>query len=140
MNTIDKYREILGNTDKIALATAADNIPSVRIVNFCCKPEQPDILYFASDRDNRKVTEFARNNNIAFTSVPSEGIPHVRSIKATVQKSRYTINDMAQLFISSIPGYDETIAAIGDTLDVFEIHVSEAMIIAGFEEPDFITF
>lgn len=55
MSTINKYQEVLGNTNEIALATAVENIPNVRIVNFCCNPEQPNILYFASDRDNRKV-------------------------------------------------------------------------------------
>jgi len=140
MSAINKYQEVLKNTNEIALATAVENIPNVRIVNFCYNPEQPNILYFASDRDNRKVTEFAQNNIIAFTSVPTEGIPHVRSIKAIVQKSNHTINDVAQLFISAISGYDKTISAIGDRLDVFEIHVSEAMVISGFEEPDFITF
>ncbi len=140
MSTIKKYQEVLGSTNEIALATSVENIPNVRIVNYCYNSEQPDILYFASDRSNQKVKEFARNNTIAFTSIPSEGIPHIRSIKATVQKSNYTINDMAQLFISSIPGYDETIAAIGDTLDVFEIKVIQAIIIEGFEEPNIITF
>lgn len=140
MRTMKKYQEVLGSTNEIALATSVDNIPNVRIVNYCYNPEQPDILYFASDRSNQKVKEFDRNNRIAFTSIPSEGIPHIRSIKAAVQKSSNTINDMAQLFISAIPGYEETIAAIGDTLDVFEIRVSEALIIEGFEEPDVITF
>lgn len=140
MSTIKKYQEVLGSTNEIALATSVENIPNVRIVNYCYNPEQPDILYFASDRSNQKVKEIAQNNVIAFTTIPSEGIPHIRSIKATVQKSSYTINDMAQLFISAIAGYDETIAAIGDTLDVFEIKVSEAIIIEGFEEPDIITF
>ncbi len=74
MNGINKYQEVLASTNKIALATATENIPNVRIVNFCFNPEKPDILYFASDRDNRKVREFARNNIIAFTSVPTEGI------------------------------------------------------------------
>lgn len=140
MSTIKKYQEVLGSTNEIALATAVESIPNVRIVNYCFNPEQPDILYFASDRSNQKVKEIAQNNVIAFTTIPSEGIPHIRSIKATVQKSSYTINDMAQLFISAIAGYDETIAAIGDTLDVFEIKVSEAIIIEGFEEPGIITF
>nr|WP_320127961.1 hypothetical protein [uncultured Sphaerochaeta sp.] len=57
-----------------------------------------------------------------------------------MQKSKHTIDDVAHLFISAIPGYDETIAAIGDRLDIFEIHVSEAMVISGFEEPDLIIF
>lgn len=140
MSATDDYQEILSGTTELALATAVDNIPNVRIVNFCFTPERPDILYFASDRDNRKVGEFARNNVVAFTSIPKDGIPHVRSLKATVQKSARAIAEMAPLFIAAIPGYDETIEAIGDTLDVFEIHVKEAAVIAGFEEPGHVCF
>jgi uncharacterized pyridoxamine 5'-phosphate oxidase family protein len=140
MSVINKYKDVLGNTNEIALATSVENIPNVRIVNFFCNPERPHILYFAADRTNRKVQEFAQNNIIAFTSIPADGIAHVRSIKATVKKSKQTINEVAQSFISAIPGYDETIKAIGDMLDVFEIHVNEAIIVTGFEEPDFITF
>ena len=140
MSAIDDYQAILKNTNEIALATAVDNIPNVRIVNFCFMPERPDILYFASDRDNRKVSEFARNNAVTFTSIPKDGIPHVRSLKATVQKSARTIAEMAPFFIAVIPGYDETIAAIGGSLDVFEIHVKEAVVIAGFEEPGHVRF
>ncbi|MDR2891723.1 MAG: pyridoxamine 5'-phosphate oxidase family protein [Deltaproteobacteria bacterium] len=140
MDSISKYKTILGNTNTIALATSVMNNPNVRIVNFYFNQKQPNILYFASDRKNCKVEEFTRNNIIAFTSIPNEGIHHVRSVKATVQKSKQTINDMAQSFISAIPGYDETINAIGDTLDVFEIHISEAMVISDFEKPTFIKF
>ena len=141
MGTITKYQEILKTTNAIALATTVENIPNVRIVNFCRKPETPDILYFASDRSNRKVTEFAQNDNVAFTTIPSgDGICHIRSNKATVKKSTLAIDEMAPLFIAAIPGYGETLEAIGDTLDVFEIHVKEAIVISGFEEPDLIVF
>ena len=141
MSDISNYLEILGKTNEIALATAVNNIPNVRIVNFCFNADRPDILYFASDITNNKILEFEQNNVIAFTTVPADGgIPHVRSIRAAVEKSGRTMEEMAQLFISTISGYDEAIAAIGDALTVFEIHVKEAVIITGFEEPGFVTF
>ena len=142
MSAIQKYDEVIKSTNEIALATSVDSIPNVRIVNFCYKPEQPNILYFASDRDNRKVIEFRENSRVAFTTIPlsPDSIPHIRSNNAVVQKSMFSIDDVKDLFINSVPGYDETLAAIGETLDVFEIHVKEAIVITGFEEPDFITF
>jgi len=141
MSLISSYTEILEKTNEIALATAIGNVPNVRIVNFCFNKENPGVLYFASDITNNKVHEFEQNNVIAFTTVPADGgIPHVRSVRAAVQKSDRTMDEMAQLFISAIPGYDEAIAAIGEALTVFEIHVKEAVVITGFEEPGFVTF
>jgi Pyridoxamine 5''-phosphate oxidase. len=141
MSDISNYLEILGKTNEIALATSVNNIPNVRIVNFCFNAERPDILYFASDITNNKIREFEQNNVIAFTTVPADGgIPHVRSVQAAVEKSGHTMDEMAQLFISAISGYDEAIAAIGDALTVFEIHVKETVVITGFEEPGFVTF
>ena len=141
MSSVSSYMEILEKTNEIALATAVNNIPNVRIVNFCFNAERPDILYFASDITNNKIREFEQNNVIAFTTVPADGgMPHVRSVRATVEKSSCIMDEMAPLFISAIPGYDEAIAAIGDALTVFEIHVKDAVVITGFEEPGFVTF
>ncbi|MDR2033497.1 MAG: pyridoxamine 5'-phosphate oxidase family protein [Helicobacteraceae bacterium] len=141
MSAIDKYQEVLGNTNVIALATSVDNVPDVRIVNFIRDQKRPNVLLFASDRTNRKVAQFAKNNAVAFTSVPKEGdIPHVRSNNAVVTKSAQTIGDLKRSFIDAIPGYDATLEAIADTLDVFEIHIKQAIVITGFEEPDLITF
>lgn len=138
---MDKYLEILGNANDIALATSDANNPNVRIVNYYLDPKQPNVLYFASDRASPKVAEFLKNDQVAFTTIPHPGeIPHVRSISAAVKKSGRTIDDMAAAFVSVIPGYDETIKAIGHTLDVFEIHVAKAAVIVGFEAPAIISF
>ncbi|MDR1912696.1 MAG: pyridoxamine 5'-phosphate oxidase family protein [Helicobacteraceae bacterium] len=55
ISAIDKYQEVLGNTNAIALATSVDNVPDVRIVNFIRDQQRPNVLFFASDRTNRKV-------------------------------------------------------------------------------------
>lgn len=133
MDIKQAYIQVLTKANRIALATAINDIPNVRIVNFCFEADRPDVLYFASDRSNQKVKEFQSNEHVAFTTVPGEGIEHARSNHATVVQSKRSITDMAAAFIAKIPGYDETIAAIGDDLDVFEIHAADAFVILDFE-------
>nr|WP_092073572.1 pyridoxamine 5'-phosphate oxidase family protein [Dendrosporobacter quercicolus]NSL48013.1 pyridoxamine 5'-phosphate oxidase family protein [Dendrosporobacter quercicolus DSM 1736]SDM63917.1 Pyridoxamine 5'-phosphate oxidase [Dendrosporobacter quercicolus] len=138
MNTIQKeYYRVLAQTNALALATAVDNRPNVRIVNFVYAPDRPGILYFMSDRENKKVLEFQQNSNAAF---PVDGVAHVRARQALVQKSRFTIDDLKDLFIAKVPGYDQTLEAIGGTLDVFEIQVKKAVIVTGFGEPAALSF
>jgi hypothetical protein len=93
-----------------------------------------------SDRENQKVTEFGKNSNVAFTSIPDDGIRHVRSRNAVVRKSQCSMDEIKELFIANIPGYDQTIEAIGTSLDVCEIHVKEATVTTGLEAPDRVTF
>jgi uncharacterized pyridoxamine 5'-phosphate oxidase family protein len=135
-----EFYEVLNNAREIALATVVEDTPNVRIVNFVYDIEKPGILFFTSNRNNQKVIEFKENHKIAFTTVPIEGIPHVRSHKAIVKKSEYSLNDLKPIFISRIPGYDETIEVLGDVLELFEIHVNEAKIVTGFGKPLVVSF
>ena len=141
MNTAVFY-EVLETTNAIALATSVDNIPNVRIVNFCYDKNRPGVLYFTSDRENQKVKEFTINPRVAFTTIPrgDESIAHVRSCRAVVRKSDLALSEVQEAFISRIPGYDETIAAIGESLDVFEIQVQEATVILGFDSVQTVNF
>lgn len=134
--------DALDKTNAIALATSADNIPNVRVVNFCYDKNRSGILYFASDRENQKVKELGDNPHIAFTTIPVGGasVPHVRSNRAIARKSHKTLSEVQDLFISKIPGYDETITAIGECLDVFEIQINEATVIVDFDTVHTIRF
>lgn len=139
---IQPLYQVLDKTNAIALATSVDNKPNVRIVNFCYAPERSGVLYFATDRENQKVKEFIKNPYIAFTTVPvhGESIPHARSSQSIVQKSRKTLAEVQNLFIAKIPGYKETIAAIGESLDVFEIHIKQAIAVLDFDTVEIINF
>jgi uncharacterized pyridoxamine 5'-phosphate oxidase family protein len=142
MDYKNEFYHTLSKTNEIALATAVAGIPNVRIVNFCYDASKPGILYFTTDRKNQKVIEFVQNNNVAFTTVPSNGssVPHVRSNHAVVHKSRYNIDEIKDLFIQKVPGYDEMLSAIGDTLDVFEIHIKDAFVIVDYETAGPVSF
>ncbi len=133
MDIKQAYLQVLSKANRIALATAVGTMPNVRIVNFCFDADRLDVLYFASDRSNQKVEELRENEHIAFTTIPDEGIEHARSNHAIVLQSKRSIADLSAAFTAKIPGYDETIAAIGDTLDVFEIHTADAFVILDFE-------
>lgn len=102
------YERIRNAATEIALATSVDGVPNVRIVNFCRDPDRPGTLYFSTDRSNDKTAEFARNDRVAFTTLPKEGTEHVRSRCATVRRSQRSIDDMKELFLEQVPGFEET--------------------------------
>ena len=133
--SFNEFYDTLDSAKTIALATSAECIPNVRIVNFCYDKSRLGVLYFATDRENQKVKEFALNNRVAFTTIPLDvnSIPHIRSQQAKVCKSEKSLADVQDLFVARIPGYDKAIAAIGESLDVFEVHVEEAVVILGFD-------
>lgn len=135
-----EYERVLDAATEMALATSADGVPNVRIVGFCRVPDCPGTVYFSTDRTNDKVLEFARNDRVAFTTIPKEGTEHVRTRDATVRKSERSIDDMKALFLERLPGFDEVLEAIGDALDVYEIHVREAVVVLGLEEPGRVNF
>ena len=142
MDNKEKFSKILEKSSTLALATSAENIPNVRIVNFCQDKQHPEILYFASDRENNKVREFLENKNIAFTTIPAmeNEIAHVRSNNAVIEKSRYSIYELKDIFIEKIPAYVETIEEIGELLDIFEIHIKKAVTITGYDDLSEILF
>ena len=62
MELIQDFKRIMDETYKIALATSVDNIPNVRVVNFCDIPENKGVIYFASFRGLPKTLEVSQNN------------------------------------------------------------------------------
>ena len=140
MNYEQVLLQSLAATNRLALATAVANVPNVRMVNFCYDEKRPDILYFASDRGNRKVFEFTENDKVSFTTIPHEGVVHVRSSNAVVKKSELPLSEVKDLFVARVPGYDQTLDAIGESLDVFEIHIKEVLVIADFENAGTVSF
>lgn len=140
MDFLKEFNKIMENTNNIALATAVDNIPNVRMVNFYYNPQNKGVLYFASFQGNTKALEFAQNNTVAFTTISIETSEHVRATNATVQKSNLTIYDLKDAFVTKLPDYKMTIENFGDKLDVYEVHFKEASVILGFNQNGKVTF
>lgn len=126
MDYLKEFNRIMDSTTNMAIATAVDNIPNVRIVNFCYDPKREGVVYFSTQRVAPKTTEFAQNNKVAFTTIPREGAEQVRVYNATIQKSDLTIHDLKDAFIQKYPEYKIVIEKVGDRLDIYEIHFKEA--------------
>ena len=130
MNMNNEFLRLMEEQTEIALATAADNTPHVRIVNFIYVPEEGRI-YFATFADNAKVSEMAANSTVSFTTIPHDGgTAHVRAVGTAAQSTR-SIFDLA--FAAKIPGYGETIDAAGDALIVYEIAFRTAAVTVDME-------
>ncbi len=142
MDYTEKYQEIVQKAFSIALATSVDNKANIRCVSSCFNPAKPGIIYFSTNRNMPKVTEFSKNNEVAFTTVPAaaDGHIHVRSQKATIHKSDFTIEELKDMFIKQIPGFERTLEMAGKFLDVYEIHVKEAIVVLGPMQTGTVTF
>lgn len=135
MDMIKEYVKVLGATTELALATCVENKADVRVVSYIFNEHKPGVLYFATQNLSTKVAEFLLNPNVAFTTIPKQGPDHVRSKNAVVKKSQFTINDLKDDFIAKVPGYVETIKAVGESLEVYELHLKSAMVVTGYGAP-----
>lgn len=132
MNMTDEFLRLMRTQREIALATSADNTPHVRIVNFIYVPEERRV-YFATFADNAKVSEMAANSTVSFTTIPHDGgTAHVRAVGRAVRSER-SIFEYADAFAAKIPGYDETIAAVGSELLLYEIAFDTAAVTVDME-------
>ena len=131
MDIRQAFLDLMSTHTEIALATCAGDAPNVRLVNFCYDAPTKSIL-FTSFPDNDKVAEFARNPRVAFTTVPKEGIAHVKG-GGVVRKSPRLLADVAPLFVAKIPDYDQTLEQVGDILVLFEIPLGCATVTLDFD-------
>lgn len=132
MNMTDEFLRLMRTQREIALATSTDNTPHVRIVNFIYVPEERRV-YFATFADNAKVSEMAANSTVSFTTIPHDGgTAHVRAVGRAVRSER-SIFEYADAFAAKIPGYDETIAAVGSELLLYEIAFDTAAVTVDME-------
>ena len=140
MDSRQQFTEIMKKTMTMALATCADGKPNVRIVSFCYDEATPGTAYFTTDRDNDKIREFARNDAVAFTTIPADGLAHARVKTGSVKKSGKTLDAMKDLFISQIPSIAGRMEHMGAGMDVYEITFSEAVMVVGPQRAERLTF
>lgn len=142
MDFLQELNRIMEETGKIALATAVDNIPNVRIVNFYYNPENKGVVYLSSFKGKSKIVEFSQNNVVAFTTIPvsDQSSEHVRVRNAIVKKSDLTIYDLKDGFIKKLPNYEMLIDQAGDMLKLYEIHFKEANVTLDIKQAGKVTF
>ncbi|MDV0444785.1 hypothetical protein MmiAt1_03250 [Methanimicrococcus sp. At1] len=142
MEYLPAYNRILKEGGIIALSTSANNSPNVRIVNYCFDENNPSVLYFSTSSESNKIAELTENEKAAFTTIPAshDDVPHVRSHNSVVQKSDLSLNDVKDMFLKQTPSLAEMFEAVGNFLDIYEIHVKEADVIASQEDAGSVSF
>ncbi len=131
MNMEEILSIILEEQSEIALATSVDNYPNVRVVNFYYNRDLKK-LFFSTFKDNDKVFEFDKNSNVSFTSIPKNGVSHVKGY-GVVERSSKKIEDMKSEFIKKIPEYQEIIDDFGESLLLFEVSLKKAKVVLSME-------
>ncbi|MDR1006962.1 MAG: pyridoxamine 5'-phosphate oxidase family protein [Campylobacteraceae bacterium] len=130
MNGQKEFEKIMEKAERIALASAVDNTPNVRIVNFVFEASKK-VLYFVSTKGDPKEAEFLKNSNVAFTTIPTKGLAHIRVHYATVTKSKKSVFDAADMFIAKMPWYKENIEQNGNEMNLYEVHFTTATVLVG---------
>lgn len=139
MDFLQEFNRIIVSQEELALATSIDNIPNVRIINFYYDITRKGVVYFSTFSNNSKIEKFAKNNVVAFTTIPSNGNEHIRVNKTNIHKSNLTIFDFKNEFIKKIPDYEMTIEEAGNQLSLYEIHFRQATITLDYTQSDIIT-
>ena len=127
MDYTSVFREVMSEARVIALASSANDVPNVRIVNFIWFDGR---VYIATGR-SQKLAEFKQNNKAAFTTIPpsADGAKHVRVKTAIAQKSDRTVADLQHLFVGKYPFFEGIFAQMGATMEIWEICFDEADVI-----------
>lgn len=132
MDYSKEFKRMMQTQTAIALATAADGVSNVRIVNFYYDTETKT-LYFSTFRDNQKVAEFEKNTHVAFTTIPTNGEEHVRVKNGIVKKSSVSIEAIKDKFLTKMPEYIMSIPDVLPALILFEVTFDEADVVIDFE-------
>lgn len=139
MEFLQGLNRMMADTKDIALATAINNVPNVRIVNFYYDTQKKGIAYFSTFKGSPKTLEFSQNNKVGFTTVPVGTIEHTRVTNATVQKSDLKMAELKDVFIKKYPGFEMVLAQGEDKMEIYEIHFKEAEVTLGFNQHDKVT-
>ena len=131
---ISLLKQVVQSTNKIALSTAVNNEADVKIVNFVWYEAQPDTLYFSSVKTSPALKVYDQNPDIAFITIPNDGTagnPYLRAQHVELQRSTKTMTDLLPQYLETVPNYQQVWDAIGSTLVVFELKLTDLFVDAG---------
>ncbi|MCY7008385.1 pyridoxamine 5'-phosphate oxidase family protein [Fusobacterium simiae] len=128
MEAKKEFLRMINECDEIALATSIHDFPNVRIVNYYYD-EKNNVMYFATYTGREKISEFWKNNNVSFTTIPvNKGKrEHIRA-RGHVRESEKSIIDLRDEFSNKMADFAEIIDKYSKELKVYEIKFSEVTV------------
>ena len=128
MEAKKEFLRMINECVEIALATSIHDFPNVRIVNYYYD-EKNNVMYFATYTGREKISEFWKNNNISFTTIPMNRgkREHIRA-RGHVRESEKSILDLRTEFSNKMADFAEIIDKYSKDLKVYEIRFSEVTV------------
>ena len=125
MEAKKEFLRMINECEEIALATSIHDFPNVRIVNYYYD-EKNNVMYFATYTGREKISEFWKNNNVSFTTIPMNRgkREHIRA-RGHVRESEKSILDLREEFSNKMADFAEIIDKYSNDLKVYEIKFSE---------------
>ncbi|MCG0890609.1 hypothetical protein IMAU10418_01939 [Lactiplantibacillus plantarum] len=77
---------------------------------------------------------YDQNPDIAFITIPNDGTagnPYLRAQHVKLQRSTKTMTDLLPQYLETVPNYQQVWDAIGSTLVVFELQLTDLFVDAG---------
>ena len=129
MEAKKEFLRMINECEEIALATSIHDFPNVRIVNYYYD-EKNNVMYFATYTGREKISEFWKNNNVSFTTIPMNRgkREHIRA-RGHVRESEKSILDLREEFSNKMADFGEIIDKYSKDLKVYEIKFSEVTVI-----------
>ena len=128
MEAKKEFLRMINECEEIALATSIHDFPNVRIVNYYYD-EKNNVMYFATYTGREKISEFWKNNNVSFTTIPMNRgkREHIRA-RGHVRESEKSILDLREEFSNKMADFVEIIDKYSNDLKVYEIKFSEVTV------------
>lgn len=128
MEAKKEFLRMINECEEIALATSIHDFPNVRIVNYYYD-EKNNVMYFATYTGREKISEFWKNNNVSFTTIPMNRAKreHIRA-RGHVRESKKSILDLRTEFSNKMADFAEIIDKYSKDLKVYEIRFSEVTV------------
>ena len=128
MEAKKEFLRMINECVEIALATSIHDFPNVRIVNYYYD-EKNNVMYFATYTGREKISEFWKNNNVSFTTIPMNRgkREHIRA-RGHVRESKKSILDLREEFSNKMADFAEIIDKYSKDLKVYEIRFSEVTV------------
>ena len=128
MEAKKEFLRMINEYEEIALATSIHDFPNVRIVNYYYD-EKNNVMYFATYTGREKISEFWKNNNVSFTTIPMKRgkREHIRA-RGYVRESEKSILDLREEFSNKMADFAEIIDKYSKDLKVYEIKFSEVTV------------
>ena len=128
MEAKKEFLRMINECKEIALATSIHDFPNVRIVNYYYD-EKNNVMYFATYIGREKISEFWKNNNVSFTTIPMNRgkREHIRA-RGHVRESKKSILDLREEFSNKMADFAEIIDKYSNDLKVYEIKFSEVTV------------